>query len=272
MASYFKVSERSSLLINVTVSVLLLMSCFISLEGQGTLNIVDSLASTGEVESARSILQAWWDGDRQEANRHDQQFSLWLRGILTVDPQLASLDFQRLVLSFPGGLYSDDALSRLGLISVANNDLLRASEYFRAILLDYPRSPKRRSAEEWLESNTQLVEEREIGLGSPDPQKQVAVLYENEPSTDETGEAPLGRYAIQVGAFSSNDRAKALANTLSKKGFDVRVVGIRGTALIRVRIGSFQERTQASILMQNLIEIGQVATLVDDVSLEVMDS
>jgi hypothetical protein len=38
-----------------------------------------------------------------------------------------------------------------------------------------------------------------------------------------------------------------------------------------VRMGSFQQRDHADRLMQNLIEIGQVATLVDDVPLEVSD-
>jgi len=267
MASYFKVSERPSFLANATVHVLLMMSCSLSLEGQETLNVVDSLASTGDVQNARLILQDWWEGDRQEANRHDRQYSLWLRGVLTVDPQLASLDFQRLALSFPGGPYSDAALSRLGLISVANDDPLRASEYFRAILRDYPRSEQRSSAEEWLEGNRQLVEELEI----LDVQKQVTIAYKEEQFADEVSKGPLGRYAIQVGAFSNNDRAISLANKLSNKGFEVRVVGIRGTTLIRVRIGLFEERTQASKLMQNLIEIGQAATLVDDVFLEVLD-
>ena len=60
-----------------------------------------------------------------------------------------------------------------------------------------------------------------------------------------------------------------MAKELASKGFEVRVVGIKGTALSRVRIGRFKERERASTLLHDLREIGQVATLVDDVFLEV---
>ena len=78
-------------------------------------------------------------------------------------------------------------------------------------------------------------------------------------------------YAVQVGAFSSRRRAKDLATIISEKGFEARVVGIQGSPLMRVRIGKYLEREGASILVQKLVEIGQTATVVDDVLLEVSD-
>ena len=49
-----------------------------------------------------------------QSGRGDRQRGLWLRAILTVDPLMAGLDFQRLVLEYPGGAHSDEALLRLG--------------------------------------------------------------------------------------------------------------------------------------------------------------
>ena len=140
MASHITIPERRNCLASVVAHALLLL-CVHPAWGQETLDIIDSIASKGDVERARSILEGWWEADLQDANRHDRQYALWLRGLLTVDPELASLDFRRLTVSFPGGPYSDDALFRLGLISVANGDLLEASAYFRAILLDFAISP-----------------------------------------------------------------------------------------------------------------------------------
>ena len=268
MASHITIPERRNCLASVVAHALLMLLCVQPAWGQETLDIIDSIASKGDVERARSILEGWWEADLQDANRHDRQYALWLRGLLTVDPELASLDFRRLTVSFPGGPYSDDALFRLGLISLANGDLLEASAYFRAILLDYPISPKRKVAEEWLNSNQSALEVLELAR-IPKIREQVQAIQKNTKSLSQASGGASGRYAIQVGAFSNSQRARDLAKELSAKGFEVRVVGIKGTALSRVRIGRFKERQRASTVLQHLREIGQVATLVDDVFLEI---
>ncbi len=245
------------------------MFCLLPAEGQETLHLVDSLSSRGEVERARSILEEWWKTDLPDANRNDRQQALWLRGVLTVDPELASLDFRRLALSYPGGLYSDDALSRLGLLSVAKGDLSRASEYYGAILLDYPTSPKRRVAEEWLTDNSDSLQRLESNSRATKKEEQITTIQKDMESIEQKSNASLGRYAIQVGAFANNQRARDLAKKLSNMGFEVRIVGINGTTLSRVRIGRFQEREGASRVLENLRKIGQTATLVDDVLLEI---
>ena len=117
---------------------------------QESLDVVDSLASAGRADEAREALESWWENQRVGSGRRDRQRGLWLRGILTVDPRMAGLDFQRLVLEYPGGSHSDEALLRLGLISAAAEDIPRAAGYFRTLVTDYPRSPRRRRAQEWL--------------------------------------------------------------------------------------------------------------------------
>ena len=102
MASHITIPERRNCLASVVAHALLMMLCVLPVGGQETLGIIDSIASKGDVERARSILEGWWEADLQDANRHDRQYALWLRGLLTVDPELASLDFRRLAVSFPG--------------------------------------------------------------------------------------------------------------------------------------------------------------------------
>lgn len=131
---------------------------------QEGLDVVDSLALAGRADQARTELESWWENQRIRSNRRDRQRGLWLRAILTVDPHMAALDFQRLVLEYPGGSYSDEAMLRLGLISAASEDLPRAAAYFRTLVTDYPRSPQRRRAQEWLAEHVVAVEEAEVAV------------------------------------------------------------------------------------------------------------
>ena len=93
--------------------------------------MVDSLALAGRADEARTVLESWWQSQRVRSSRRDRQRGLWLRAVLTVDPRMAGLDFQRLVLEYPGGLHSDEAMLRLGLISAAAEDLSACSRVFQ---------------------------------------------------------------------------------------------------------------------------------------------
>ena len=142
-------------------ALILAVGVAVPLGAQESLDAVDSLALAGRADEARTVLESWWVSGRVRSSRRDRQHGLWLRAILTVDPRMASLDFQRLVLEYPGGSYSDEAMLRLGLISAAAEDLPRAAEYFRTLVADYPRSPRRRQAEGWLSDHSVVVEEAE---------------------------------------------------------------------------------------------------------------
>jgi hypothetical protein len=250
------------------------------LGGQETLAVVDSLASAGRADQARTELESWWENQRLESSRSDRQRGLWLRAILTVDPRAASLDLQRLAVEFPGGLHSDEALLRLGLISAAAQDLPRAAGYFRTLATDYPRSPRRRGAEEWLAEHSAAVEEAaqaitkppELDVARPEvdlPVRDVAVV---SPELDMTVPGRAGdvsaRYAVQVGAFESEERAKNLLASVNASGFQARIVRVQGSTLMHVRIGGFLDRAGAVDLMNRVRGRGHDATLAEDVARE----
>lgn len=85
----------------------------VQVTAQQALQSVTSLVSQGRSDQARRALIEWWDQEWRGASRLDKQRGLWMRARLTVDPALAALDYQRLVVEYPGGPYSDGALYRL---------------------------------------------------------------------------------------------------------------------------------------------------------------
>jgi cell division septation protein DedD len=255
-------------------ALILAVGVAVPMSAQESLDVVDSLASAGRADEARTALEAWWDNERERSGRLDRQRSLWLRAILTVDPRIAGLDFQRLVLEYPGGSYSDEALLRLGLISAAVEDLPRAAGYFRTLVTDYPRSLQRRRAREWLTENFVAVEEAELAEAeSREPESLEPELpgpESREPEVDapEPAEAVAGRYAVQVGAFESEERARSLLASINASGFQARLVHVTGSTLVHVRIGAFLDRAGAVELMDRVRRRGHEATIAVDVAEE----
>ncbi|HIF06035.1 MAG TPA: tetratricopeptide repeat protein [Gemmatimonadetes bacterium] len=267
---------------------------------QESLDVVESLALAGQADEARTALSSWWEDQRLRSSRRERQNGLWLRAILTVDPRLAGLDFQRLVLEYPGGPYSDEALFRLGLISAASEDLPRAAGYFRTLVTDYPRSGQRRLAQDWLAEHWVAIEEAEAalavvtdreedalesGVDAVQPEVDTAefALDATEPEVDavepevvarrpavipDRAEDPNARYAVQAGAFESEERARNLLASVNASGFRARMVRVVGSPLVRVRIGAFLDRSGAVELMSRVRGRGHEATLTEDVGRE----
>jgi cell division septation protein DedD len=245
---------------------------------QESLDVVDSLASSGRADEARIVLDSWWENARTQADRRDRQRGLWLRAILTVDPGMASLDFRRLVFQYPGGVHSDEALLRLGLIADAAEDLPRAAGYFRTLVSDYPRSSLRRRAREWLAEHVVAVEEAEAAVAAlgaveaetvPEATAGTAVVVPEAPAevgAADRAEVDAPRYAVQVGAFESEERARNLLASVGASGFRARMVRVTGSDLVRIRIGSFFERPRAVELMDRVRRRGHEATIAVNVA------
>ena len=89
-------------------------------------------------------------GDEDEASRRDQQRGFWLRGRLTVDPVQADLDFQRLVVLYPRGSFTPQAIFRLAQSAHAMGDVDAAAEYVNTLARDYRRSDVADDARDWL--------------------------------------------------------------------------------------------------------------------------
>ena len=223
---------------------------------------IEALISTGQVAAAREELTDWWEEGLPSASRQDLQQGLWLRGKLTVDPDIAEVDYTRLIVEFPGGRYSDRALLRLVYASHARDDLAHALEHIRMLLRDYPSSPTRLDAERWLGEFG-----GEAAAAQPEPPPTAREETEGRPRLP-TAEA-TGSYAVQVGAFSSSDRARVLADQIREEGFETRIVQIPESRWVRVRLGRFQTQAQARELITRLLGLGFDAALVSDVDKEI---
>ncbi len=233
--------------------------------GQSALERAEELASHAQADSARAVLEFWWEAEWLDASRQQRQRGLWLRGRLTVDPFMAELDYQRLVEGFPGGLYSDQALSRLALLAVSAGDPLRAADYFEELVSEHPNSSLRDTARDWLRDNDREVR-RARGLADAD---RVVAAPRSEPEVPVVPVLqPAGDFAVQLGAFSDEARAQALANRLQGAGYEARLVRVPANSLVRVRTGHFSDRDEAVRIMLEVRVAGFEATLVSNASRE----
>jgi len=223
-----------------------------------SLNEVEGLMAQGRIMEARETLENWWTGRLSRASRTDRQRGIWLRGKLTVDPSLAELDFRRLVLEFPGGPYSDDALFRLGLSAELRGDLRGAQASFENLIRDYPSSPRVGEAELWVRTHAREM----AALPRVQPRR------DSEPAAEAVARNEGGDFSVQIGAFRSLDRARALADQLRGAGYEPRVVRTTGNDLARVRIGRFTSRVGAESLSRDLEGRGFPVTLVTDAGSE----
>ncbi|MCH7563278.1 MAG: SPOR domain-containing protein [Gemmatimonadetes bacterium] len=227
---------------------------------QQALQSVTALVSQGRSDQARRALIEWWNEEWPGASRRDKQHGLWMRARLTVDPGLAALDYQRLVVEYPGGPYSGQALYRLAQAAEARSDARGAARYFETLAKDYPASRHSATATAWLGRNPVAVAE----LRS----KEVAVTAEAPKEAPE--EAPLesGGYAVQLGAFSDATGARRIADRAEAEGFSVRMVRVRGSQLVRVRVGRFENQEDALELLRRVRAGGFEVALVTDAARE----
>jgi hypothetical protein len=174
---------------------------------------------------------------------------------------MAELDLRRLVLEFPGGPFSDNALYRLALFAEGRGDLRAAHGHFLDLVRDYPVSPFRSEAESWLREH----------------EDEIAALPQRAPREDPPGIGPPpgpilekggGSFAVQAGAFQSLERAGQLADRIREAGFQPRLVRVPGSDLVRVRVGRFTTRAEADALALELVSRGFDITIATDAQSE----
>ena len=234
---------------------------------QASLERVEELTRMGRTEEARAVLVEWWDQDREGASRRDVQRGLWLRGRLTVDPVQAELDFRRLVVLYPSGQFTPDAILRMAQASWAMGNEASAREFVAMLERDHATTPARAAADAWLADAGPVPPPGDTPTPAPavDPGGSDAARESAEPSTgaEETLGPPMN-YSVQLGAFGEDERAMALAREAEAQGVDVRVVRVEGSRFTHVRVGRFAERTAAVELLEALSARGINAALVRD--------
>lgn len=243
--------------------VVLLLPAAGAAQENASVDRVEALMAQGKIPQAREVLEEWWEARGPRVGRLERQRSLWLRARLTVDPSLAELDLRRLVLEFPGGPFSDDALLRLAQSAEARGDLQGAFRHYAALARGYPSSPHTPGAREWVERHrADLVVEE-----APEADRGVAPVDSGVRADAMTPEAE-GDFAVQLGAFRELENARALADKLQGAGFEPRIVRLPGDDLARVRAGRFQVRDGADELRRTLQAAGFEATIVTDARVE----
>ncbi|MEQ9400688.1 MAG: SPOR domain-containing protein [Longimicrobiales bacterium] len=231
------------------------------------LETVDELAASGRTEEARAMLMRWWDEAHDSASRRDRQRALWLRGRLTVDPAQADLDYRRLVIEYPGGDFSDQALFRLAQAAHARGDGERARELVERLRREYPNSNVGRDAGNWLQA---AGPPPAPPTGSAPPASSTASTGQPAAPVQESAPAvpASGDHAVQLGAFSSEGRARTLKERADAAGFPARLVRVDGSQLLHVRVGRFDSMESARDLLDSLRGAGFTAALVRDADLE----
>lgn len=245
---------------------------------QPSLDRVEELARLGRPEEARSVLLVWWNESQESASRGDLQRGLWLRGRLTVDPVQAELDYQRLVVLYPRGPFTAQALLRLAQSAHAMGDADGARRYVATLARDYGDTAVRRQADAWL---------RAAGPAPPPPDAPPAASERpadavarppaaqgprstTPPATPSEPAPAAGNYYVQLGAFAEEDRALSLYEEVRAAGFEVRIVRVEGSRFLHVRFGRFVERADAADALERLGEAGVSAALVRDERAEVL--
>lgn len=238
---------------------------------------VDRLIAEGQFSDGRTVLEGWlgrgWDG----ASRAEREHGLWLRALLTIDPAIAELDYRRLVVEYPGGRFSDQALLRLAQGARALGDREAALRYLEILIRDYPGSPYRVEARTLMASVEQdpLLARTVAPPAMSAPTTAVptatvptATVPTAPPSSTPSTSTPSLPTTVQLGAFASEAAARALLSDPRLEGFGVRLVRVPGSALFRVRIGAFATPEEATGLLQAIQGRGIPAILSSDRDLE----
>jgi hypothetical protein len=236
------------------------------LAGQSeSLERVDELVRMGRADEARAMLLEWWNDGRADASRRDLQRGLWLRGRLTVDPVQAELDFQRLVVLYPRGPFTPEAILRLAQAAHAMGDGEGALRHVATLVRDYPDTPAREQAEAWLRTAGPAPPPPDAAVVEPPPSgPDTVVAVIPPPQRGPATRSSVGTYFVQLGAFAEEARALTLYEEVEARGVDVRVVRVEGSRFLHVRFGRFEQREEAVAEVERLTAAGITAALVRD--------
>lgn len=266
-----------------------------------TLDGVESLVSEARYDSARQLLEVWWNEGRSDAGRADRERGLWLRGLLTVDPAMAERDFLRIVVEYRGGTYSDDALFRLAHFEESVEEYPGAIRHLENLLRDHPDSPHVPGARGMIERLEAMpppappvaasADPGGAGGGAPAEPETPAVAVGGPPNetvdtssdgldapSDAVPDGPYAPsapvpdgptvYSVQLGVFSTESRAYTLAATADALGVPVRLARLPGSEMVHVRSGHFETLAEAEAFAREVQLTGLSGVVFEDGALE----
>jgi hypothetical protein len=238
-----------------------------------TLSVAARLATEGQGDSARALVQARLREITPADSLYPQM--LYAAGVVAADADSATLYFRRVSIEYSRSAWADRALLRLAQLSFASGDYASARRLADRILMDYPLSDVLPHASFW--AGRSLIE-----LGSPAEGCQLLVSAEagaaedvelanraryhlqrcsgalaaGDTGTDTTAAQPTatrGRtvYAVQLAAVQSAAAADELMRTLYAEGYEPHVVR-SPDGLLKVRVGRYADRGNAQRLVGEL--------------------
>ena len=233
---------------------LLILPCAI-LCGQ-TSEIYD-LIKEGHIRQAQKILL-----QRPDVTQMEKDLFLFYQGLLSINGDSAVAYYEELLVRHPQSQYADDALFRLGQVKYAQGLYRTAKIRFQRLSIEYPRSSLHQRCRYWIalchaavgENDSAAVQFRSVIEDFPTTELtqtaqenlrelQATLRSAAAPSTEESNV----RYAIQVGAFTTQNRALASKAYYESEGFrvDLRTKLAEGETMYLVWVGSYKTREEA---------------------------
>lgn len=219
-------------------------------DGVLVLNRTQARMDEGRIREARLELMQWWDlhgASGVNGPDGELQRALWLRGLLTVDPRIAAVDFRRLAIEFPQGPYTGQARLRLAQSAHAQGDRDGAKELYVALERDFPNTGLRLAARAWLDRYAPgTIREREARPASVPA---------------DTVTMPASVVAVELGSFRDLRVARELLARAVSAGLATRVAQMTDGSH-SVRMGRYRTPHDAAEARTRARALGFPARLV----------
>jgi len=232
---------------------LLVLLLFLAQQG-ATLDRVEKLLNSGQLEQARTVLAQWKKEHKSEVKSEQATRAAYLGARLTMNAQEAEDGYLAVAISGSrSSPYVPESLLRVGQAELLNSNAQNAKVYLKRVLDDYPTSEHAATASEWL-----------TRADSVKPRPAILDKVPDVPTSIKSG-----KYAVQLAAFREMTGAQLVIRSLKKAGYsDVRIVTVPDNDLLRVRVGSFTTSKEAADLAKKLRAEGHSAVVVDDATRE----
>jgi hypothetical protein len=250
------------------------LPCTATAQQDSVLREAVRLATEGQSDSARTLVRDQLDAIPPLDPRYPE--ILFTAGVVSSDADSATAYFRRVSIEYSTSEWADRALLRLAQLRYAAGDLNGALRPAERILLDYPFSEVRGHAAFWAARASFDMRDpgagcRYMGLAKREAGDDVELanragfyLQRCEPpgggvdsTVADSVEAPARtqpdgpRYSVQVAAVSSAVAADQAMRRLRSQGYDAHVIRDQD-GLLKVRVGQFDDRSEAEALAQEL--------------------
>lgn len=188
--------------------------------------------------------------------------ALFLYGLVSINADSALTSYEDLLKTYPESQYSDRALFRIAQLKYSQGLYKTAQHKYLQLLNQYPRSSLHQSCYFWLGFCHQAMGQTDSAIVylqravDDFPHTELSEIaqrdlwaFTEQGSNDiqESPNAPNRRWAIQVYAFTEQNRALLRKSFFEQEGYhvDLRTKRTDGTTFYLVWVGSFKSREEA---------------------------